>query len=126
MRMLIVGIALVAASVACQAEDAYYPSPGFFTGNDYEAQSPAGRLAYLTGIMDGFLFAPMWSKNGYLDHSATDKLDKCNHAVGMTNLQFVKVVDSYMEKHVSSWGAPMNGTAFLALTEFCRGVGQHL
>ncbi len=96
------------------------------TGNDYEALPPAGRQLYLTGIMDGFLYAPMWSTDGSRDHARTDALNKCNAVVGMSSLQLTKVVDSFMDKHPSYWGAAMNGNTASALEDFCRGVGHKL
>ncbi len=131
MRKLIVGAALSAAAMTNVAsaqtidpKDVYTPPEGFFTGSHYEALPPAGRLRYLDGLMDGFLYAPMFAANGYSDHKHTEQLSQCNAAVGMTDIQFLKIVDDYMDKHPDYWGAPMHGSAASALEQICKKVGH--
>jgi hypothetical protein len=127
MKKLIVGAALSAAAITNLASakpfdpnDVFSPHPGFFTGSHYEALSSPERLRYLDGLMDGFLYAPMLAANGYSDHKSIEQLSQCNAAVGMTDIQFLKIVDDYMNTHPDYWGAPMNGSAAAALAQFCK------
>ncbi|MEX3614035.1 MAG: hypothetical protein VB141_09880 [Burkholderia gladioli] len=62
MRKMIAGVALIAASVACQAQN---PSPrifvpgGFVDGNAYQRFSTLEKQRYLEGVFDGIFFAPV-------------------------------------------------------------------
>lgn len=106
--------------------DVYAPPDGFITGSQFEAMPTEWQRRYLEGVMDGFLYAAMLTKNGYHDHKIIDQLDQCNAEVGMTDIQLLKIVDDYMGKHTDYWGAPMNGSALSAIAQFCKRLGHPL
>lgn len=104
----------------------YSPPAGFFTGSHFEGLPPQGRLRYLTGLMDGFLYAPMFAARGNADFRRTEQLSQCNDAIGLSDIQLLKIVDDYMAKHPQEWGAPMNGLVYSALGQLCKNAGHSI
>lgn len=76
--------------------------------------------------MDGFLYAPMLAARGDVDNKRTEQLSQCNEAIGLTDIQLLKIVDDYMAKHPQEWGAPMHDLAYSAIGQICKKVGHSI
>lgn len=124
MRKLIVGIALIAASLASQAQT---PSPrifvpgGFVDGNTYQRYSPVQRQIYVQGVFDGIFYAPVIAGK---DLPRSVKLHDCAVSHNMNDVQIVAIVDKYMAEHPERWGDPMSIIAHTAMILACRKLGS--
>ncbi|MBM5622056.1 hypothetical protein, partial [Burkholderia pseudomallei] len=61
MKKMITGLALVAVSAACQAQNTsprIFVPGGFVDGNAYQRFSTLEKLRYLEGVFDGIFYAP--------------------------------------------------------------------
>ncbi|ANJ76419.1 hypothetical protein PQH03_29005 [Ralstonia insidiosa] len=119
-------LAITAHAQKIPPADVYTPPAGFISGSRFEALPAPARLHYLEGLMDGFLFAPMLAARGDLDNTRTQKLSQCNEAIGLTDVQLLKIVDEYMAKHPQEWGAPMHDLAYSAIGQTCSKVGRSI
>ena len=120
---LLLGMVAVANCASAEPyRDPFKPPAGFFTGSNYETLSPEARLRYLDGIMDGFLYAPMFSDGDELRR--TDQLARCNAALGLTDIQLRKIVNDYLDRHPDDWGLPMNVLVSGAYGETCKRAGH--
>ncbi|MDS0858136.1 hypothetical protein NUV25_10490 [Burkholderia pseudomultivorans] len=124
MRRVIVGAALVAASVACGAQS---PSPRIFVpgsfvdGNKYQQYSPVQRQVYVQGVFDGIFYAPVVAGK---DLPRAVKLYDCAVSHNMNDVQIVAIVDKYMAGHPERWGDPMSVIAHTAMILACRKLGS--
>ncbi|RQT26027.1 hypothetical protein DF037_20265 [Burkholderia contaminans] len=120
---MIVGAALIAASVACQAQN---PSPRFFVpggfvdGNKYQQFGPIEKQVYVEGLLDGIFFAPAIALK---DLPRAVKLHDCAVSNNMTNVQITAIVDKYMADNPERWGDPMSNIAYTAMILACRKLG---
>ncbi|KVQ75731.1 hypothetical protein WK07_20345 [Burkholderia multivorans] len=123
MKKMIIGAALLAASVACQAQS---PSPriylpgAFVNGNAYQRYNSLQRQVYIQGLVDGIFYSSVIAGR---DLSRVMKLSDCASSHNMTDVQIVAIVDKYMADHPEHWGDPMSLTAHTALALACRKLG---
>ncbi|WP_420213442.1 hypothetical protein ACN8ZM_40225 (plasmid) [Burkholderia aenigmatica] len=123
MKKLIVGLALIAASVACHAQNASRPifvPGGFVDGNAYQQFGTLERQRYLEGVFDGIFYAPAIAMK---DLPRSVKLHNCAVGHGMTNVQMAAIVDKYMTDNPERWGDPMTANAYMAMILACRKLG---
>jgi len=86
---------------------------GFLKGNDFRTLSREERIAYVTGIWDGYMFAPALGGKAASDQALF------NCVPGLTQGQLLAIVEKYMNDHPSDWGMSMNYIVFAALPKSC-------
>ena len=87
---------------------------GCLTGNQFRKLTQPEKIAYVTGIWDGFMFSPALG-----GQTATDqRLYDC--VPGLMQEQLLAIVEQYMKEHPGRWGDPMNMIVYLALPASCR------
>lgn len=87
---------------------------GFFTGNDYRQQDDSYRSTYLMGVIDGFLFSPMFGapKDGPLR-----RVELC--VAGMQSSQVMALVDGFLLTRPVQWHEDMHSLTYQALLASC-------
>lgn len=123
MKKMITGLALVAVSAACQAQNTsprIFVPGGFVGGNAYQRFSTLEKLRYLEGVFDGIFYAPAIAMK---DLPRSVKLHDCAVGHGMTNVQIAAVVGKYMTDNPERWGDPMSNSAYSAMILACRKLG---
>lgn len=112
---------MIVLAIACSSATVFGAPPdkpvklqhGFFKGNDYRAMAGNARTAYVSGMLDGFLFAPVFGA----DAGDLSPLAKC--LTGMRSDQAMAIVDYHMTKHPEMWDADMNTIVYRALLQAC-------
>lgn len=123
MKKMITGLALVAVSAACQAQNTsprIFVPGGFVDGNAYQRFSTLEKLRYLEGVFDGIFYAPAIAMK---DLPRSVKLHDCAVGQGMTNVQVAAAVGKYMTDNPERWGDPMSNSAYSAMILACRKLG---
>ncbi|VWC01264.1 hypothetical protein BLA6993_04856 [Burkholderia lata] len=121
MKKLIVGITLIAASVAGNAQNKPIFLPGgFVDGNGYQTFDPLTKRRYLEGVFDGILYAPAIAVK---DLPRAVKLHDCTAGHSMTDAQIAAIVDKFMADNPERWGEPMSNIAYTAMLLTCRKLG---
>ncbi|WP_156438154.1 hypothetical protein [Burkholderia sp. BDU5] len=123
MKKMITGLALVAVSAACQAQNTsprIFVPGGFVDGNAYQRFSTLEKLRYLEGVFDGIFYAPAIAMK---DLPRSVKLHDCAVGHGMTNVQIAAAVGKYMTDNPERWGDPMPNNAYSAMILACRKLG---
>ncbi|MBM5588527.1 hypothetical protein [Burkholderia pseudomallei] len=123
MKKMITGLALVAVSAACQAQNTsprIFVPGGFVDGNAYQRFSTLEKLRYLEGVFDGIFYAPAIAMK---DLPRSVKLHDCAVGHGMTNVQIAAAVGKYMTDNPERWGDPMSNSAYSAMILACRKLG---
>ena len=87
---------------------------GFLKGNDYRLLSTTEKIAYLTGIWDGYMFSPALGGKAKNDQVLFDCLPN------LVQNQLLAIVEKYMTEHPEEWGSSMNFIVFSALPKSCR------
>jgi hypothetical protein len=92
---------------------------GFFKGNDYRTLPQPEKIAYLTGVWDGYMFSPALGGRAKNDQVLFDCLPN------LVPDQLLAIVEKYMKEHPEKWGSSMNFIVFSALPKSCQdGVYQ--
>ncbi|AOK59169.1 hypothetical protein WM29_08595 [Burkholderia ubonensis] len=123
MKILAIGLVLIAASVACEAQNMsprIFVPGGFVDGSAYQRFSSLERQRYLEGVFDGIFYAPVIAMK---DLPRAVKLHDCAVNHGMTNVQMAAIVDKYMNDNPERWGDPMTNNAYTAMVQACRKLG---
>jgi hypothetical protein len=91
---------------------------GFLRGNDFRTLSRVEKIAYVTGVWDGYMFAPALGGKSISDQVLFDCIP------GLVQDQLLAIVEKYMNEHPEVWGQSMNWIVYSALPKSCRiGIG---
>ncbi|WP_410199343.1 Rap1a family protein [Burkholderia cenocepacia] len=123
MKTVITGLTLIAATMACHAQNTsarIFVPGGFVDGNTYQRLSTLERQRYLEGVFDGIFYAPAIAMK---DLPRSVKLHECSVTHGMTNAQMKAIVDKYMQDNPERLGDPMTNNAYTAMILACRKLG---
>lgn len=81
---------------------------GFFTGNSFREMSQAQQLAYVTGLFDGMMLAPMLG-------APESEMKRFDQMKGINNGQILAIVTKALEEHPEEWHECMHTFSYLAL-----------
>lgn len=87
---------------------------GFLKGNQFRRLSDAEKTAYLTGMWDGYMFAPAIGGKSKNDQILNDCIPNLQAD------QLLAIVNKYMDEHPEHWGESMNWIVYSALPKSCR------
>lgn len=116
LKALVVALSATWASAYGQSGEMVVKN-GFYSGNAYIAAPEIVRLAYLSGMVDGILYAPA------LGAPKTRLLAFEQCFMNMTSNQILAITDQYIAKHPESWDWDMHIHFFNAMHEACKTKG---
>ncbi|KWW37565.1 hypothetical protein ACUXAV_000794 [Cupriavidus metallidurans] len=122
MKKTIVAALLAALAMTASAQSIMVPQ-GFFTGNTYQQLTDIDKRRYVIGVIDGLLASPLMAK-GSLPRA--EKLQRCELAAHMTDIQIKAIVDKFMSSNPERWGEDMGSLVFIALQAACTKLGVAL
>jgi hypothetical protein len=93
------------------------------TGNEYLRLSSVLQSEYVTGVVDGMLFAPVIARSNL---QFTNKIESCFATMRPTRGQLKAIADHYLQANPAEWGLGMHGVVFQALRQACYQAGQPL
>jgi hypothetical protein len=105
----------VALTVAWPNDPVEVPS-GFWTGNYYLQQPEGPRLAYVIGLSDGLLLAPLLGG----DQDAARRLKDCMR--GMNAGQIMAIFEKHLRDNPRNWQDDANGLFYQAMVQACPSV----
>jgi hypothetical protein len=88
---------------------------GFKTGEDFIKATAAERQHYTTGLIDGFMAAPVLSKDATKNAQAI-----INCTFEKTDAQVAEVIRRHIDGNPSKWNVPANLLALEALVKACN------
>lgn len=91
---------------------------GLYVGNTYRELPDDSRRAYISGVIDGFFFAPVWGGSSEKVFALLSCIKE------MTNQQLMAIVDRYLADHPSDWHLPMHDVTFTALGDVCPDIAK--
>jgi hypothetical protein len=103
-----------------QKVTAFAAYSGFMDGATYRKLTEQQRLAYVTGVHDGFMLAPWIARS---NHTMTGGIAACDERLRMTNALFVEIADKYVGDHPERWSEGANLLIFNALQSACKTIG---
>lgn len=122
MRTLILAALLVSTCVSAEEPVIYIPA-GFVSGNMYERFSPDEKRAYVTGMIDGFLYSPALSTLAKEAVYTATHLKRCIKEANMSDSQILAIVEHYLSEHPAEWGGSMHQVVFFAMLDACKSNG---
>ena len=112
MRRIII-LAIACLTVSAVLADEYVFTIGFRDGHDWIAATEAGKIIYVTGVIDGLDMALLTGA----DSERIVRFYKCSS--DMTVAQIKAIVQKYLDQHPETWDRPMSALMFTAITTSC-------
>ncbi|MHB1861614.1 MAG: Rap1a family protein [Gemmatimonadaceae bacterium] len=108
------GLLLLCARPALAQDSLVVVHNGMLTGNDYLSYSVSAQRAYVAGIVDGMLLAPLF---GAKERSTAWFVDCVQ---GMTDVEIRAIIGNYLQAHPVLWKNQMHALVYSALFAACR------
>lgn len=123
MKKMIAAVALAAACAVPVESQALNVFTGYGDTHVYRTLNAESRLAYVTGVIDGFYAAPLMAN---ADVPKTKRLSDCLIGNKVNNQQAMAIVDKYLENDPTTWSMPLNMNVLNALNAACNKLGTPL
>lgn len=91
---------------------------GYYTGSAYRTLPDDARMTYIAGVIDGYLYAPMFGADG------TDMRPFAGCIRGMKTDQLMAIVDQYLANNPTVWDDQMNAVVDMAFRRACASRGR--